>query len=208
MSLFYQHNINENTRLGIWKIEEPENYFLEKVPLRNEITHPRKRLQHLAGRHLLKVLYPDFPYAEILIADTRKPYLPEEQYHFSISHSGDFAAAIVSRKERVGIDIEKPSQKIAAIGPKFLNQREVGIVGASTEPLVCTTLIWCAKETIYKWWSYGGIVFREDIRLMPFPYGEEGQIDSLLVRTDHTYALALSYRLFGELTLVWLHREH
>ncbi|MEP6514059.1 MAG: 4-phosphopantetheinyl transferase, partial [Parafilimonas sp.] len=102
MSLFYQHTINQTTRLGIWHIEEKENFFSDKIPLQQNITHPHKRLQHLAGRYLLKYLFPDFPYEEILIADTRKPYLPGEQYHFSISHCGDYAAVIVSSTDRVG----------------------------------------------------------------------------------------------------------
>ncbi|MGN6355248.1 MAG: 4'-phosphopantetheinyl transferase family protein, partial [Parafilimonas sp.] len=72
MPLFFQHTINETTQLGIWHIEEEEDFFLAKVPLQKSITHPHKRLQHLAGRYLLQYLFPDFPYAEILIADTKK----------------------------------------------------------------------------------------------------------------------------------------
>src|SRR5882762_10719941 len=101
MPLFYQHNINENTKLGIWQIKEPEVFFLEKVPLKKDVSHPHKRLQHLAGRYLLPTLFSDFPLEEILIADTRKPFLPNERYHFSISHCGDFAAAIISSRSRV-----------------------------------------------------------------------------------------------------------
>ena len=106
MPLFYQQDINATTKLAIWHIEEDEAFFIAKVPLQSNITHPHKRLQHLAGRYLLRFLFPDFPNEEILIATTRKPFLPDEQYHFSISHCGDFAAAIVSKNERVGIDIE------------------------------------------------------------------------------------------------------
>ena len=47
-----------------------------------------KRLQHLAGRYLLYALFDDFPLEEIVIADTRKPFLENEKYHFSISHCG------------------------------------------------------------------------------------------------------------------------
>jgi len=46
---FYQRNINKSTKLAIWSIEELK-IFLSKVPLQREITHPNKRLQHLAGR--------------------------------------------------------------------------------------------------------------------------------------------------------------
>ena len=96
MPLFFQQNINASTRLGIWHITEPEEFFLAKVPLQKNITHPHKRLQHLAGRYLLQYLFPDFPYNEILIADTRKPYLPNDQYHFSISLCSNYAAVFIS----------------------------------------------------------------------------------------------------------------
>ncbi len=52
MPLFYQHNINEFTRLAIWHITEEEDFFLQKVPLKRDVSHAQKRLQHLAGRYL------------------------------------------------------------------------------------------------------------------------------------------------------------
>src|SRR6476659_9818234 len=128
MPVFYQQTIDRHTKLGIWKIEESEQFFLETVPLHKEITHPHKRLQHLAGRYLLRYLFPDFPYELIQIADTHKPFLANEAYHFSISHCGDFAAAIVSNESRVGIDIEIPTEKIERISAKFLNEEELGWV--------------------------------------------------------------------------------
>ncbi|HZE83859.1 MAG TPA: 4-phosphopantetheinyl transferase, partial [Puia sp.] len=124
MPLFYQHNINGQTKLGIWHITEPESFFLEKVPLKKDVSHPAKRLQHLAGRYLLPYLFADFPLEEILIADTRKPFLQSEKYHFSVSHAGQFAAAIVSSRNRVGVDIERITTRITAISHKFLHPEE------------------------------------------------------------------------------------
>src|SRR4249920_4111949 len=124
MPIFFQQEVNDNTRLGIWKIEETEEFFKNNVPQHRDVTHPHKRLQHLAGRFLLQFLFPDFPYELIKIADTRKPYLPNEQYHFSISHCGDYAAAIVSSDQRVGVDIEITSEKAEKIKDKFLTQNE------------------------------------------------------------------------------------
>ncbi|HEV8081101.1 MAG TPA: 4-phosphopantetheinyl transferase, partial [Chitinophagaceae bacterium] len=91
MPVLYEH-INDFAKIAIWHIAEEKKFFLQKVPLQREITHPHKQLQHLAGRYLLQHLYPDFPYHLIEIADTRKPFLPDEEYHFSISHCGDYAA--------------------------------------------------------------------------------------------------------------------
>ena len=75
MPIFFQQDIDVSTMLGIWKIEENEDYFLKHVPLQRNITHPHKRLQHLSGRYLLRHLYPDFPLSLIRIADTKKPFL-------------------------------------------------------------------------------------------------------------------------------------
>ena len=63
MPLFYQHNINDNTKLAVWYITENEDFFLEKVPLQTEVAHPHKRLQHLAARYLLEILQPGFSFS-------------------------------------------------------------------------------------------------------------------------------------------------
>lgn len=167
MPLYFLHTINESSKLAIWKIDEQEDFFLQHVPLQRTITHPHKRLQHLAGRYLLKFLFPDFPHHEILIADTRKPYLPYEQYHFSISHCGDFAAVIVSSTNRVGIDIEIPSEKVERIKHKFLGQEEDMLISQLSFPASqqLSTLLWSAKESIFKWYSLGEVDFRNHIQL-------------------------------------------
>ena len=122
MPLVYQQNINESTKLGVWHITEPEDFYLEHVPLQREISHPNKRLQHLAARYLLKELYPNFPYELIRIADTKKPFLEDETYHFSISHCGSYAAVIVSTDHRVGVDVELITPKVEKVKHKFLSE--------------------------------------------------------------------------------------
>ena len=208
MPLFYQHNINDNTKLGIWKIEEPEDFFLAEVPQHRAITHPHKRLQHLAGRYLLKYLFPDFPYTEIVIADTRKPYLPYEQYHFSISHCADYAAAIVSSRQRVGIDIELPSPKIKKISHKFLSvseREQFGIVPPMhNERDNLLTVLWSAKEAIYKWWGWGSVDFSDHILLNAFEINNEGIISANFIRIQRQFDLNLFYKVFEKICLVWV----
>lgn len=163
MPIFFQKKINETTRLGIWKIEENELFFKDMVPQHRDVTHPHKRLQHLAGRFLLKYLFPYFPTHLIQIADTRKPYLPNEAFHFSISHCGDYAAAIVSRTHRVGIDIENIGSLPKRLGPKFINQEEFKVINPISHKDF--TQIWSAKEAVFKWYGKGCVDFREHIHL-------------------------------------------
>lgn len=168
MSLVYQHTINKTSKTGLWHIEENEDFFLKRVSVPGQVSHPHKRLQHLAGRYLLPILFDDFPLNEILIADTRKPYLPDEQYHFSISHCGQYAAAIASSTHRVGIDIEIPTLKVLRIAHKFLNQRETELInqtGSTEELLQMTTLFWSCKEALFKWNSAAGVDFSDHLRI-------------------------------------------
>ena len=164
MPLFYQHNINPGTKLGIWHIQEPEPFFLQKVPLKKDVSHPFKRVQHLAGRWLLPLLFDDFPLEEVLIADTRKPFLESERYHFSISHCGRFAAAIVSSTNRVGVDIESIKPRIRGLSHKFMGADEEELLGdgLSDEWL---TLVWSAKESLFKWYGRGELDFKKHMHL-------------------------------------------
>ncbi|MBS1605599.1 MAG: 4'-phosphopantetheinyl transferase superfamily protein [Bacteroidetes bacterium] len=219
MPLFYQHNINEDTRLAIWHIEEPESFFLETVPLKKDVSHPFKRRQHLAGRYLLSYLFPDFPLEEIRIADTRQPFLASQRYHFSISHCGNYAAAVVSLSSRVGVDIEQISPRIERVGHKFLDDEEAhffnddyarfleqwGMRGRVFQEFL--TLIWSAKEAIFKWYGKGELDFRRHMKLegniipdedwirLPFVFDKERPIH-----------LGVAGRIFEEqsLTLAWV----
>jgi phosphopantetheinyl transferase len=209
MPIFFQHQISDTTRLGIWKIEETEDFFKGNVPQHRDVTHPHKRLQHLAGRFLLQFLFPDFPYELIKIADTRKPFLPDEQYHFSISHCGDYAAAIVSKDSRVGIDIEIPVDKIAAIMYKFLSAKEHGIFNLvpgggdslSTNTYQTPTILWSAKESVFKWYGDGGVDFRRQIQLLKQNEATE-TIDCFFSKNNSQ--LAIHYRRFDQLVLAWV----
>lgn len=177
MPLFFQNDIDADTRLAVWKIEEEEPFFTEKVPLHRHITHPHKRLQHLAGRYLLQALFPDFPIGLIQIADTRKPFLEDEAYHFSISHCGDYAAVVVSKTKRVGIDIELVSEKIRRIAHKFVNEEEALLLKEARKVIDATgqlkepprnrqlIMLWSCKEAVFKWYGAGNVDFKKHMQV-------------------------------------------
>lgn len=161
MPLSFQTQLNDAAKIGVWHITESEEFFLREVPPQREITHPHKRLQHLAGRFLLRTLSPDFPIGLIKIADTRKPFLADASIHFSISHCGNYAAAIVSSTNRVGVDIEVPQEKIKRIRQKFLSpEEEVVLLASGDDAARRFTLAWSVKEAIFKWFGEGELDFR------------------------------------------------
>ena len=102
---------------------------------------------------LLPVLFDDSPLEEIMIADTRKPFLENEKYHFSISHCGNFAAAIASSSNRVGVDIEMVTPRLKSISHKFLTEEGKTYLDQWREIsalyLQILTIIWCANVAIF-----------------------------------------------------------
>ena len=213
MPLFYQHNIDEVTQLGIWRIEEPESFYLQKVPIKKEVAHPYKRLQHLAGRYLLPALFPDFPLEEINIADTRKPFLINEKYHFSISHCGNYAAAIASATKRVGVDIELVTSRLYDITDKFLNPAEKFFLkeweGITRVHLQLITVLWSAKEAIFKWYGNGGMDFRQHMYLNgPIIFRSDEWIElPFLFDKGQTIPLKIKAKIFDPLVLAYVTGE-
>ena len=167
MPLIYQADINDFTKIGVWHITEAEDFFLQLVSVQRTITHPHKRLQHLAGRYLLRTLFPQFPVPLILIADTKKPYLENEAFHFSLSHCGNYAAAIVSTTNRVGVDIETPHNKIERVKHKFLSPGEESIMQHAHHDLHhALTQAWSIKEAMFKWYGLGSVDFKDDMQIL------------------------------------------
>jgi|GWRWMinimDraft_6_1066014.scaffolds.fasta_scaffold06750_2 phosphopantetheinyl transferase len=215
MPLVYQQNINAATKIAVWHITETENYFLENVPVQREIKHWHKRLQHLAGRQLLKELYPDFPVEMIKIADTRKPFLEDEPFHFSISHCGDYAAALVSKTHRVGVDVELLNNKIEQIQHKFIYEDELQILNAQCLPagqagsmpnVQCLTLYWSVKESVFKWWGRGEVDFKKDIVLKSISGLPEQGIVHCTFKNE--FELDVHYLFFNNNFLTWVISDH
>ncbi len=208
MPLVYQQNINSCTKLGVWHIAEDEDFFLGKVILQNSITHPHKRLQHLAGRYVLKQLFPDFPLELIRIAGTRKPFLQDEQYHFSISHCGEYAAVIASSRNRVGVDIEVPQEKIERIQHKFLTQSELNKIGAlSTDRRQALTIAWSIKEAMFKWYGSGKVDFRGHMTIHDIEPNDFAFVANCSFNKEEVWPLKVHALMFNGISLAFLITE-
>lgn len=194
--------------MAVWHIAEPESFFLEQVPLQKQISHPHKRLQHLAGRLLLKELVPGFPVELIRIADTKKPYLENEPYHFSISHCGDYAAAIVSRHYRVVVDVERVNPKIDVLRKKFLSEAEMKLLHEQCpmDTVYGLTLCWSVKESVFKWWGRGSVDFKRGMVLQSITGdATEGRV---AIRFKNETLLHIHYLSFNDNFLSWVLTGH
>ncbi len=156
-----------NCKIAIWDLQESlielsNLYNKSKLPI---FTNEKRKKEFLATRILLKEIIPN---QLINYNIYGAPELDNNQY-ISISHSHNLVALIVSKK-KVGLDIEKISSKALSLSSKFISDITYNI---SKEK---ATLIWCAKEAIYKWYQKKNINFKNDIKIYPFKLGDKGTV--------------------------------
>ena len=65
------------------------------------------------------------------------------------------------------------------------------------------TVLWCAKEAMFKWWGWGGVDFSEMLRLSGAIVEEEGVLEGTFISGYNETALPVCYKKFVEITLAW-----
>ncbi len=151
---------------------------------------PERQGQWLAGRALPHAvaaeLWPGAPNLLVQNDATGRPYptgpgLPAGAV-VSLSHSGAWAAALLATDGRAGVDVELVRDKAYRVAHKFLSAGD--LARAQAVPAAAAdahfTLLWSAKETLYKLAARRGISFREQLRLGPFAPGLAGEIPAVL----------------------------
>jgi len=168
MALFFSEKINNVGEVYVWKVTESEDdLFSLRVLSKAEQSYfqrfknPQKRLHWLAYRVLLgEILGSDF---EINYLEDGKPMLVYPQKFLSVSHSKDFVAVFLSETHAVGVDIEKISDRIQKIVPKFLSEPEQKNCNLSDSFLL--HFYWGAKESVYKMFNQHRLLFAEQIHI-------------------------------------------
>lgn len=195
MAVVFTKNISEQCIVTLWKIEEDADFFLKYLHIKEEdmevcsnATHPIKQLEWLASRTCVKYTVEQLEhyYQGIEKDEFNNPYLSKIKGFVSISHTSNYAVAVVSLEEEVGIDIEKISDKLGRVAYKFLSESERLHAG---DNLLKMCIYWCAKESLYKWYGKKNLSFKDNIFIEPFegnPTMVKGKIftDGML-KTEH-----------------------
>jgi phosphopantetheinyl transferase len=163
MPLYREWSIAHHSLAAIWEIDEPERFFKERTGLEPDIKFEKRRMEHLAGRFLLKHLEEDFPLYNIQPDLHDKPRIDGNAYYFSISHSWPYVAVVVSPSHECGIDIQTWHPRIEKIQHKFLSAEEQALFNNDQKLL---TMTWCAKEAAYKWQGRRGIEFIDHLPII------------------------------------------
>jgi len=210
MPIFFKHSISPQAHLAIWHITEPLAFFTVDLPINPAIHHPEKQLQHLASRYVITHLMPDFPLYSVEYDEHRKPHIPLSKIHFSFSHAGSYAVALVCDGEYCGVDIEMFQPKIESLKNKFLKDDEISLAGeiltlyGAELRLTIThilSLFFSAKEAIYKWQGKRGISIKRDIHILKY----EISLSKLVCRfANSEEEMAVFFKWFPSFVVTWI----
>ena len=195
-----------NTRILIWQITETIDILLSKIQLDNssqQILDLKKKEIHkkqfLAIRNILELMSSEkylVSYSEI-----GKPYLNSRK-NISVTHSGSYAALIVSDKQ-VGIDLEEFGEKIKKIEKKFLDVELDYPIDLSTSNLL---VYWNIKESIFKSLENKPMDFRKNIIVLPLEK-ENNKVKSWYINNDEIYSFCSYYKVSKNYTLAYVIKE-
>jgi len=203
MPLYKKIQHNKHTQVLVWEITESKQDLLKVLTLN---AHSKKRLDgmrselhqrgFLSVRHLLR----EFGYTDhdLFYTDDGKPHLKDGK-HISITHSFTFSAIAISNHE-IGIDIEKNREKIIRIATKFVAD-EYDFM-AEENVVEFLTVVWGAKESLFKIHPDGGLLFKHHLPIEPFKLSDKKTRG--WIKKDNFYEVyQVFFELFNGFTLVY-----
>ncbi|MCX6188961.1 MAG: 4'-phosphopantetheinyl transferase superfamily protein [Bacteroidetes bacterium] len=157
--------------------------------------------------HFLSTRILMFRYAGLTSAILKNEYGQPTSFEkkISITHSNHYTAIIVSKNFSVAIDLEKIDNRILRVAHKFVHEREMFFQEA--ENAIYTTLIWSAKETLYKLFSANEVIFKEELRIQPFEYDREGCFIGDIFKHPKILGVKIHYLTFENYVLTFCEQE-
>ncbi|MBW7845201.1 MAG: 4'-phosphopantetheinyl transferase superfamily protein [Bacteroidia bacterium] len=204
MAIINSISIGENTLLLVWDITESVEILSNLTKNIQDIgtLTPKNNLHWLASR---AILASHFGKDAIIVISKNKFNKPSmtvngEDYNLSITHSGQYAAILFSKFRMVALDIEKLDSRIDRVTHKFINNAETEMLESSKNSTHDKTLIWSAKETLYKFYGEKELDFKQHMTIF---INNPMQLRGCLHKhTPHFYELHAT--LFNNYVLTYL----
>ncbi|TLP82599.1 4'-phosphopantetheinyl transferase family protein [Maribacter sp. ACAM166] len=210
MAVYKTITVNEDTSLAIWKVDEAEDKLWKDVELTphcqarfDGMKSELHRRAFLSIRHLLA----EYGYTDSdLVYDLNgKPHLRDGKF-ISITHSHNFTGIIISKSEEVGIDIEMQRDKILRIAHKFTPFEEYRTLANTAAIIRKLTIVWGAKESLYKIYGHRGLSFLHHINVQDFMFDNKNTTAQIIFMGDLSN-YDIRFLEFEEFTCVYATRD-
>jgi 4'-phosphopantetheinyl transferase len=179
MPVILTKKLSEDLSLGLWQITESTEVLLSLLPAHINVADfetlniEKQQLEWLSSRLLCATLLQNLGLAASPIHKDiyGKPFLVDAAFQISIAHSFPYATVALHQTRAIGVDIEAHSNKIAAVARRVFHAEE--LAWATPEDY---TLLWCAKEAMYKCYGKRSVDFRQHLRVHKHETGYAGKL--------------------------------
>lgn len=204
MAIAYRQRIDDDTEFALWKIEEQADDLYKQLQLDEgekayveKLSHSKRYLHWLGTRVLLRKMLSTDEYIDCKVDAHGKPYLVNLPYHISLSHSFDYAAVMISKTHKVGIDIEQIKEKVERIANKFMRADELAFINGDKK-IEHLYVCWCAKEAVYKCNGQKEVSFADNIFLEPFNFEHHGVLNANLHKNELNLDYTVGYMQYAD----------
>ncbi len=199
--------ISPQLRVGFWEISESwEELMLsgtwteaEKKKLMQRRS-PVKKAQFLAARLVITAMTGGSQ--RVGYREDGSPYLEDQVFFISISHTATKVAVALRTDGPVGVDIQQmPRPALLKAKSFYLSEAEQAGL-RNPDDLTALHLYWSAKEALYKYAGNRQVDLRNDCRLQPFEPGPQGTLTGTIRVNGEEEQVELVYRLWASWVFV------
>lgn len=197
---------NSNAIMGIWQMTEQLSELEAMYEIKpserisyDSFRNDRRRKEWLSARVLLKELLGHD--AEICYRDSGKPYLKDQSFCISITHTIGYVGVRLA-SHPVALDMEYYSERVLRLIPRFVSEREMCCIDAEDE-ITSALIIWSAKETLFKLFDISDVQFDQHLYISSLKLGHSGHFKGTLEKDGFRADVRLAYEVHGGLILVY-----
>lgn len=166
----------------------------------DQTASPRNNLHWLSSRVMIATLFTGKTIHVVKdVYNKPKLYVDGRSYFISISHSFQYAVVLISDTHEVAVDIEKYDARIDRVKHKFCSTTELAY--AST--LEQLTIIWSAKETLYKYYGKKEVLFQTELQIESFET-DSTELIGCIRKNDFNKCLTISKQNIAGYCLTWI----
>ncbi len=207
MGLFLQDKTND-TQWAVWKVEESLEALLALLPDARRVcceqellqfASERRKIEWLSVRALLYFMLKEDK--QIGYSSEGKPFLTDDSFFISISHTKGYVAVILNPKTPVGIDIEQYGKRVHKVFDRFIRPDEQ-VEAYQGDTTWGVLLHWSAKETVFKCMKNADADLRK-LCLSHFIPQKEGTFQVREYATEGQSLFSVGYRICEDFVLTW-----
>lgn len=207
MGLFLQDKTND-TQWAVWKVEESLEALLALLPDARRVcceqellqfASERRKIEWLSVRVLLYFMLKEDK--QIGYSSEGKPFLTDDSFFISISHTKGYVAVILNLKTPVGIDIEQYGKRVHKVFDRFIRPDEQ-VEAYQGDTTWGGLLHWSAKETVFKCMKNADADLRK-LCLSHFIPQKEGTFQVREYATEGQSLFSVGYRICEDFVLTW-----